>query len=401
MALDYDTGVGYENNSSGTYHNLVKKTWDTLLHEQVQNKLFWRDMIGADKGGEGSIDTQVSNFPVVEKTQLGKEAGDQITMGLVTNLGGDEYTAATGYDIGKSSTDQLVDNEGSLTFYYLLVKIGHHREGVLNKGKLTQKRSPFQLMQTATDLLSTQLAKYKDDGLFYTFYAGYSPSAIRELNLTTVTHPNMAYGKNKAALTDVDTADVVDTDLLERLGVLVKVQNINPVMIDGKKCHGLIVHPYGMKTLRADSAWQDSNRQALPRGEGNPIFTRADGRYANIYVMEDNRVSVARVFGSVTASSHAIGALAAATTTITSTDVRMNILFGANAIARAVGVNEYMADRKEDDYGNLKGIAGGYVYGDRRADWLDDAASGTTKNQSSFIVYTSSPNPNSNISSIW
>jgi hypothetical protein len=80
----------------------------------------------------------------------------------------------------------------------------------------------------------------------------------------------------------------------------------------------------------------------------------------------------------------------------------MNLLIGANSIARAVALPEYMERRKEDDYGNMIGFAGGLIYGDRRADWqIDDGTGSTYKNQSSVCVYSYSPSVASNFTTIW
>lgn len=408
MAISYSSN-GYVqqpfgNSAATTSSFLTPLVWNKILHEQVQNKLFWKDMIGKDKGGEGSIESDVLNSPIVEKTDLRKESGDTITMGLVKQPNLADETTITYMNYGKVNSQQLVDNEASLTFYYLRVPVAHFRDAILiQSGKMTDQRSPYALMSQATSLLSTRLAKVKDDGVFTAFYAGYSFNVWRGNDLTGVAHPNNLYGKNKSALTDVDANDVVDTDLLERLAVFGKVNNIGPVSIEGSGCYGFTVHPYGMKTLRADSLWKDAAQLALPRSKENPIFTRADGKYSNIYVMEDNRVSTAKNY-AVASSSNSIGAISASTvgSGISATDVRMNIFFGANAIARGVAQEEYMARRKEDDYGNMVGFGGGYIYGDRRADWAPDQSSSTTAvNQSSAIIWSHSPNPNSNVSSIW
>ena len=396
--------------TQGTSNQLTKKVWDGLLHESVQDKQFFKGMIGKDKAGEGSIDSQVVNFPIVQKTQLGKEAGDQITMGLVKALvQGDTYNA------GKTGNEALVDNELGMTFHNAKVKIAHYRNGVLVEGKMTEQRSPFQLRTTAKGLLSEHLAKVLDDSIFPTFYMGYSPNVVRELGASTAApaaHPNIVYGKNKSALTDVTAADVVDTLMLENLAVAVIESNINPIRVDGYDTFLFAVHPRGMKTLRADSAWVDANKQGMPRGAENPIFSRASGRWGNIYVMETNKVGTAKTWSAATVTGSGTGAdpylLSISDATVGSgvaaTDVRMNVLIGANSIARAFALESYMERRKEDDYGNKIGFGGGFLYGDRRADWYlaaDSGTDGTVKNQSSILVYSHSPNPNSNFSGVW
>jgi len=408
MSLAY-TAVGVRQvtkaqpSAASTSNFLTPSVWNKILHEKVVNKLFWKSMIGSDKGGEGSIEQDLTNYPIVEKTDLKKDNGDTIVMGLVKSPFTYDETTITRMNYGEVGDYQLVDNESAPTYYYLHVPIALYRLAIASMNGITKQRSPYDQKKVATDMVSREMAKWLDDGIFWTFYGGYSPNVWRQQGLTGVAHPNNIYGKNKTALADVDANDVLDADMLERLGTFTKVNNMSPVVIDGVETFGLIVHPYGMKTLRADSLVMDAWQLALPSGKANPIFTRAGNqRYANIYVMEDNRISYAKDY-AVAASSGDIGTVNDATmgSGITASDVRMNILIGANAVARGWGQETTMASRKEDDYGLINGVAGIVIYGDRRADYaLAQSATTTTYNQSSALVYTHSVNPNSNVSSI-
>lgn len=399
MALDYDTAVGYTQSSTSS---VTKKLWDSLLHKQVQAKLFWKDMIGKDKGGEDSIEADSINYPIVEKTDLRKSRGDNITLQLHKVLVSGDETAAAYLDAGMTGTQQLVDNEAKLSAYYMDVPVDLYRHGFLIQGEMAEQRNPADLQKSGNEALSVHLAKRLDDGIFIAFYGKFSPNVWRGGSKTGVAHPNRIFGKNKAALTDVDANDVLDTDVLERVAVALVVNKIAPVSFEGEASYGLCVHPYGMKTLRADSNWKDAVQLALPRSAKNPIFTRADGqRYAGIYVMEDPRISTEKLWTNA-ASSNAISTVNAATVGagMTATDIRMNVVFGSNAIGRAFAKESFIRRRKEDDYGNLIGFGGGYIYGDIRADWTPDGG-GTAVNQSSFLLSTYSPNPSSNVSAIW
>jgi hypothetical protein len=142
----------------------------------------------------------------------------------------------------------------------------------------------------------------------------------------------------------------------------------------------------------------------MPRNKENPIFSRAKGKWSNIYITEHNSIATGANYGSFTVTSDAIAVAAATAPTDigNNTDVRMNLLIGANSIARAVALPEYMETRKEDDYGNIIAFGGGLIYGDRRADYdIDDGSGGTYKNQSSICVYSYSPAVASNFTAIW
>ena len=389
-----------------TDSSLTRKMWDKVLHEQVQDKSFFKGMIGKDKGGEGSIDEQVSNFPIVEKTQLGKEAGDRITIGLVKQLvQGDTKNA------GKTGNSVLVDAESSMTFHYVNAILDHYRNGVLIEGKMTEQRSPYDLQKTASQLLSTHLAKQLDDSLFFSMYSGYSPNVIREGGATSVAHPNIitALGGAVVDATEFNTLSPagemnLTADSLDLLATICAENNINPIIVDGEPHFMLVVHPRSAKTLRGDSDWVNAQYySAESGGKKNPLFTGQLGMWGGIVVKESNKIAQLGNYtsgaGKLTVASKQITVVADGfTTNTTEANFRMNILLGANSIARAFGVESYMARRKEDDYGNRIGFGGGYIYGDRRADFtLDEGA--TTKNQSSLIFVTKAPSVSS--VSVW
>ena len=382
-----------------TAYNAVKKLWDSLLHHQVQNSLFFKDMIGRDKGNEDSLDKTFSNYPIVEKTDLRKDSGDRITMQLVRQL-----VTSNFHNAGKTGNNTLIDNETAMSFYNTQVYVSHWRDATAILGKQTVQRHPADLRAAGKDLLAKEIAQFLDSGLFFCLYSGYSANVVREIGTSTLLEKlplNNVYGKNQSSLANLTTTDVLDTELLEILATVVVENNINPISYEGDETHLLIAHPRGIKTLRQDSLWQDANQNALPRNKENPLFSRAKGKWGGIFVAESNKVDTIKDYGTLTVSSDAI-TIGTQTAGITVTDGRMNVLLGANAIARAVALPEYMEKRKEDDYGNIVGFGGGLIYGDRRADYeIDDGSGGTFKNQSSICVYTYSPAVASNFNAIW
>ncbi len=378
----------------------VRKAWDTILHTQTQNSLFFRDMIGRDKGGEGSLKKSFTNYPIVEKTQLGKESGDRITMTLRRQL-----VTSNFHNAGKSGNTQLVDSETAMSFYNTYVYVSHWRDATAILGKLTMKRTPFELRREAVDALTDEVAQFLDSSIFFTLYSGFSPNVVREVGVSTLTESlplNNLYGKNQSAVANITASDVLDTEYLEMLAAVASANNFNHIRHNGKDCGLLIVHPYSLKTLRADSLYQDANNQGMPRDGENTMFSRAEGRWSNIYVAESNKVDSAKNYGSLTVSSDAITIGAATINDVAVTDVRMNVFLGANAVARAVALPEYMEARKEDDYGNIFGWGAGLIFGDRRTDYtIDDGSGATTKNQSSICCYSYAPTIASNFSAIW
>jgi hypothetical protein len=354
----YDSGY-----APATTWLAVKKVWDSMLHGQVLDKIFFKGLIGKDKVGEEGVQDDISGFPIVEKTNLKKDSGDRITMSLLR-----QHTTGSRYNSGKTGNTQLVDSETTMTFHTVQVLIGHYRAGVAILGKTTEQRSPFALRSEARQMISTHLATMLDDGIFFALYSGYSPNIFREYGhavAVPTTHGNVVYGKDKASLAALDAADTVDTDMMERLSVAVDELNIPPCRVKGDVAHIFIVHPRGL-------------------------------------ILASNKVDSALNHDALTVSSDVITLAAESDGAVTAANTRMNLLLGANAVARAFGKESYMARRKEDDYGNLIGFAGGLVYGDKRADWVvDDGTGATNNNQSSILVYSASPNVNTNLSAIW
>lgn len=385
-----------------TAYLAVKKLWDTLLHEQTQSQLFFKDMIGKDQTGEGSLDSPMSNYPIVEKTDLRKDSGDAITMSLARQLVTDEF-----YNAGKSGNKQLVDAETAMSLYTTKVYVAHWRDATVINGKQTFQQSPFKLRTVAKGLLADEISKFKDEGIFFALYWGYSPNVIREIGTSTLLEKlplNNLYGKNRASYSALTTQDVVDTELLEILATVVEENNFNAINYEGQKTAFFVCHPRGMKTLRADSLFQDANINALPKNKENPMFSKAQGRWGGIFVASHASVRNGTYAGTLACSSDSITLTAptAPTDLGNNTDVRLNLLIGANAVARAVALPEYMEVRKEDDYGNITGIGGGLIYGDRRADYqIDDGTGATFKNQSSICVASYSPAVASNFTQIW
>lgn len=385
---------GYGGFAPASPHQNVRKTWDKLLHEQVINLSAWKGLTGVDKGGEGDPDSRIANKPIVQKTQLNKESGDVITMGLVAS----NITTATWYNDGKSGNTPLVDHEATLTLYNTKVRVAHQRFGIEIDGKMTLQKTPYDLLLAAKDNIAQLQAHWMDSSIFFTIYGGFSPNVFRELGITTApptNNPNLIFGKGQSALTGVTASDVLDTDALEIVRVFGKSRNINPIMVDGNAHLLLHASSFNIKTLRADSAWIDANAFAMPRGSDNPIFENMDGKWAGLVVRESNKVDTAKNYAGLTVSSDVI-TLAADTVGagINATDVYMCALVGANAVARAYALESYMTRRKEDDYENIFGFAGGSIYGDRRADWAlsaDTGTDGAVKNQSSAVCYFHAP----------
>jgi len=381
---------------------LTRKIWDKILHQRVQNKIFFKRFIGADSGHEGNIYDTTTAMPIVLKNDLERQPGDLITMQLINNIANDPGTS------GVTGTEVLGGNEEELSFGYLKVPIDLFRKAVLIKGMMSFQRTPIALMNEAISQLSDSGAQVIDNNIFKTFYSGSSYNLYRSLGLTSVppkNHPNIIFGSiNNTTLSQLTSTMNFTTSLLEDLRVYVQVNNLNPVMVDGEPYFPVIIHPSQGKSLRESNGWLQAMQWAWERGKQNPIFQGSIGVYAGFIFFESNKIETVKNYAKITVSGTPATVSESTATTFTGTDpdgARFNgldasvtqsrihgaIVLGAHSVGWAYGRQWEQVRRKEDDYEELFGTGIRSIFGMKRADWTDVDA-GTVYNQSSVIVYT-------------
>lgn len=348
---------------------LTRRAWSDVLHMQVQDKLFFtkRGFIGADKGGEDGLEDTVSWYPVVEKTEIGKNQGDSVRVGLLRQLSGD----------GVTGNNALETNEEGMDFDGFLVWLELQRHATGWQSKMSQQRNRFHTKANASRLLTTWLAQKMDDSVFNSFYNGASAHVITEISgVSSVVHPNQYYAGQATSDDDLQVGDVFNTETLERMSVWAEENNINPcIMPNGETGYSVIIHPRQLRTLRADDWWRRSNAEALPRSYDNPIFSRAEGIYSGIAIHCSNKIA-----------SPATGANA--------DDIKRAIFMGAHSVARAIGQHPEMIADDSTDYHREHHWAIDCIYGDRRADYeRDDAGGNPNFNQSSSVWNTWAEDP--------
>lgn len=393
----YDATKGTKVLSSAA---VTKKLWDTLTHEQVMDSIYFKRFIGDDSGDEGSLTEQKSAaMPIVRKTQLGKEGGDQIRMTLVKQLTGG---AADLENAGVVADLELIETEESVKFSNLDVRIENWRHAVGIRGKMTEQRTPFTVRSKATRALSNLGALFHDASMFFTYYVGCSPHLLRTGAYATSAvgigmHPNafMTAPTGDPIAADLEnmeaTAQPFDTATLDYLAQYVYENNINPVMVDGQAKFIVLVSPAQARSLRADQAWIDAQLNVATKGSDNPIFDGSLGEYNGFVIHKHNKIwNATRDPDGITANT-TTGVLTFASVVNAACDetkIQGAIVMGAHGIALAQGGGVYQNRRKEDDYGNIKGYALGHIFGAKRADWENDARDGVWSNQSSAVVYT-------------
>ena len=110
--------------------NLVEKAWSKQLWKEAEKENFFSKFTGE---GQDNI--------IQVKTELKKEAGDQITIPLVMRLTGD----------GVTGDSILEGNEEKLQFYDCKVTVDQIRHAVRLEGQMEEQKTALNLRQAAKD----------------------------------------------------------------------------------------------------------------------------------------------------------------------------------------------------------------------------------------------------------
>jgi len=307
-----------------------------------------------------------SEFPIQVNQELAKVKGDAITFNLAGALTGG----------GVTGTSTLEGNEEAQSYYAHRVVVNQKRNAVRIPW-MAEQRAPFALMQEAKPALTTWLAQTVEDDIFTALStingvtygsaseaqkdAWAADNADRVLYGAAVS--NNSSNDNSASLANVDgTNDILNVEqisLAKRLATLASPK-IRPIRIqNGEEFFVLFAHPYCIRDLKNSSAWQAAQRDAMPRGTDNPIFTGMAGIWDGVIIKETPKVLLLSGVGAA------------------SINVAMNSLCGAQALLFAQGGTPkgFVTDLVEEefDYGDKTGVAIRSIYGIEKARFQTNA----------------------------
>lgn len=243
---------------------------------------------------------ETASMPVQLLTNLESDAGEQITYDLSMQL-----------RMQPVEGDQVLEGqEESLLFFTDVVYIDQMRGGVNTGGRMTRKRTLYDLRQIAKRRQAEWWARTFDelffmylsgarginaDYIFPTTYTGFANNTISPPDYPN--HLLYSYNGSGAAPTSVATVDNtcnIKLSTIDRLiakanvmgGGIQGVPQIQPIMVDGQEHFVLVMHPYDefqLRTQTATGSWLDiAKAAATAEGRKSPIFLGGMGLYNNV-----------------------------------------------------------------------------------------------------------------------
>ncbi len=294
-----------------TAQTWAKKWW---IEAKTDSYFYGKGLVG------GGVDNIIVEFPELEQNQ-----GYLHTYGQVRELAGAGVSGDSTMEGNEDVPDVFDDN----------ITINQKRNAVRSAGKLSEQYPSDKAVRSwAEELLKRWMAALVDQDLF----TALATSCTKIL-----------YGGDATVTTDIEAGDYFTTGLISKAVAYAK--KATPLIvgktIGGSKMYVVVISPDQAFDLRTrDSAWSQAQREIqASKGDSNPIFTDALGKWNNTVIHEHERVPTTVVWG---ASANLAGAGA----------LFMGIQSGAIAYAKRKIWNE-----KTFDYGNKVGFCIGAIFG--------------------------------------
>lgn len=353
----------------GVNHPLAVSVWSKRLSSEAFRRTFIGKFIGES---EDSL--------IMEKTDLKKGAGDNITCGLNVQLQGD----------GVQGDATLEGNEEALQFYDDNLVINQLRHASRVKGRMTEQRVPYNLRQTSRDRLADWFAQRMDTSFFNQICGNTAQTDTRFTGNNATIAPSanriiIAGGQaNDQALTSADTFTLELVDIARQKAETASIAAntgplIRPIRYEGNDYYVMFLHDFQVHDLRTNTAsgqWLDIQKAAMQGGDvkGNPIFTGALGIYNGVVLHKASRIT-----NGVNSSTGAAVA-----------NTKRAALCGAQAAVIAFGsgngATRYTWNEEMFDYGNQFGVAAGSIFGMKKTKYVPENDSTTNAEDFGTVV---------------
>lgn len=300
----------------GTGNALTQKLQSASLFVETLEALFFDKMMG---------DEEDPSAIIVRKTELEREAGDSITVGFVPAL------------VGTATIDDAVleGEEEAINLFSDNVILQQRRHAVKLGGRMTEKRTRFNLRETARRLLTVHNGDTADNVVF----DGFESSPTQQF-----------FPGSATSTATITAADKIDFTVISRAAAFAKgtaSPRIPPVTIAGTDWFVFIMHPHVAFDLKEDARYEQVQREVRMRAaeQDHPLLMGALGAWDGVLLFESSRVAIATNFGA--------GANLAGAT---------NSFLGRHAGLWAWGDFPRLAE-KADDFGNKYKVAVISMYG--------------------------------------
>jgi len=198
---------------------------------------------------------------------------------------------------------------------------------------MTEQRTSLQLRRLARNALADWMANLVTQDTFTAL--GTSPTRV-------------VFGGDATTKATIEAGDYLTTTLLSKSSTIAEknTPEIKPVSKGGAQVFVCCAAPdcaYDLKI--SDSVWGQAMREAMPRGDSNPLFKNAYGMWDGVVIQKHKYVTTSVIFGTG-------GNLAGAE----------NLFMGRGAGAWAFAKQKFWKE-KSFDYDNSPGVCIGAIYG--------------------------------------
>jgi N4-gp56 family major capsid protein len=314
---------------------------------------------------------EVPTRPIWKRTELEKNAGDQVTYNLSMQLKGKPT----------QGDNPLEGKEEKLSLYSDSVYIDQARHAVNAGGKMSQKRTMLNLRNIGKARLSDYFARLFDEtiSMYLSGTAGQNVEFI-EYNAQT---PFTGYANNPFVAPDtphlmfpgtatqatLQASDKFSLKVVDRAVARAKrmgggtqgVPQIQPAMIEGEKRFLLIIDPvqeFDLRNSTDDNGWAAIQKAlATALGKQSAFIQGGVGIHNNVVMhVHENVIRFTTGYG-------------AASNTLASRALFLGIEAGVIAFGNAGTGMSFNWKEKPTDYDNVINIAGGTMWGFKKANY--------------------------------
>ncbi len=325
---------------------LTVEKWSAVLFKDALKQTYFGKYVGGD-----------SSSLIQTKEDLLKEVGDKITFGLLMKLSG----------AGRKNDEVMEGYEEAMTYYDFKTTINLRQNGVKAAGKMTLRRTKFDIKSDAKENLAGWIAEKIDEDTTKSLsgvantdlgIAAISPSTNRKWYGGQTAAGVLASVADDASITSA-TNHLFGPQIVKAIKRKAKLSSpkVRPIKIGGKEHYVMFVHPYQVKALKATEEWLKMQYYANVRGETNPLFEGAIGMIDGVILHEYEFIETRLGAGGSTAPE----VFEAGDPCASGIYVARALFCGAQAGVHAWG--QYPGWYEKDfDYGRVPGVMTDFIY---------------------------------------